>query len=257
MQGVAFDLGCHGYNHISANELTLSDYDLEIKEAIEFLRQTFEGQRVNTFAAPYNTVNESFIDYLDEYVIACRLGTNGTLGYLGKDFDMYRVRAFSVGESTDFASLQYQIGCLVDNGAWVVQYIHTVTEGAPYESVGISKATLDSHCKQLYDAYNGSVWFASFQDVAMYAHQHKNVEITEVDLTGDTMVFSVNTTLDTQEYNVPMSVKVYLPSFASSAYALVNGQRQELEINTDGANKYACVLDIPIENSTLEICFNN
>jgi len=257
LQGGAFDLGCHGYNHISANELTVSDYDLEIKEAIEFLRQTFPDQRVNTFAAPYNTVNDSFIKYLDDYAIGCRIGSNGEQGFLGKSTDMYRVKSVSLNQNTDFKSVHYQIDSLVKSGAWVVQLVHTVTQGQPYESVGISKATLDEHCAYLYNSYNGSVWFASFQDVAMYALQHKNVKITTIDLTGDKMVFNVSTTLDTQVYNVPMSVKVYLPSFASSAYALVNGERQELEIKTDGANKYACVLDVSIENSTLEICFND
>ena len=252
-----FDIGCHGYTHKSPAELEKSEYDHEVKEAIEYLRATFEGQKVLTFAAPYNTVSLTYLAYLDDYAISCRIGTNGEQAYLGKGFDKYMVKAFGFSENTNFNSIHSQTEELVNQGGWVVYFFHTVTSDAPYEEVGTSKAVLDSHCKHLYDKYNGDVWFGSFQDVSIYAYQLENVKVTPTDLSGDTMVFNVNTTLDTDIYNIPMSIKFQIPSYTDSAYALINGEKQETEIITEeNGSKYIYVLDVPVNNSTVEICFD-
>ncbi len=252
-----FDIGCHGYSHISADELASSDYEHEVKEAIEYLRETFPGQEVLTFAAAFNTVTLNYLAYLDDYAISCRIGGNGQQAYLGSDFDKYIIKAFGFNENTNFTTLQAQTDELVKNGAWVVYFFHTVTDAEPYEDVGTSKAVLDAHCKALYDKYNGDVWFGSFQDVSIYSYQLENVKITPTNLEGETMVFNVNTTLDTDIYNIPMSIKINIPSSSDSAYALVNGTRQNVEIVTEqDGNKYICVLDVPINNSTVEICFD-
>ena len=256
-QEVVFDLGCHGYTHTSAAELTKSDYEHEVKEAIEYLRATFPDQEVLTFAASFNTVNLTYLAYLDDYAISCRIGTNGEQAYLGEDFDKYIVKAFGFNEDTNFTTLHAQTDELVNNGAWVVYFFHTVTSGEPYEEVGTSKAVLDAHCKALYEKYNGNVWFGSFQEVSMYAYQLENVKITPTILVCESMVLNVNTTLDTDVYNIPMSIKINIPSSSDSAYALVNGTKQDVEITTEAdGNKYICVLDVPVNNSTVEICFD-
>ncbi|MBQ4108284.1 MAG: hypothetical protein IJC80_02660 [Clostridia bacterium] len=235
--------------------MTSGDYEHEIKEAIEFLKDKFPSQKVITFAAAYNTVTLSFLDYLDEHSISCRIGTNGEQASLSQEFDMYSVKAFGFNENSNFEFLQAQTAQLIDEGAWVVYFFHTVTSGAPYEDVGTSKSVLDAHCKALYDKYNGSVWFGSFEDVSIYAKQLKDVKITPTSLNGGTMAFNVSTTLDTEIYNVPMSMKMYVPSNATSVCAKVNSEAQETKIHSDEGGKYIYVLDVPTDNSTVEIIY--
>ena len=235
--------------------MTTEDFDLEVKAAFEYLRATFPGEPVLTFAAPYNSVNAGLISYLDDYAIACRIGSNGEQAILGEKFDMYRVKSIGFSESSNFDSIQGQIEGLVFQGAWVVHFFHTVTVGEPYEGVGTKQATLDAHCKELYDTYNGRVWFASFQDVAKYAVQHKNVKVTKGEFTDNSMSFSVNSTLDSDVYNTPMSVKLYLPKATQRVQLTVNGQTEEATINTDKNGLYVIANNVPIYNSTIELSF--
>ena len=250
-----FDLGCHGYTHKNPSEMTKDEYSLEISDAIDFLRIKFPSQKVLTFAAPFNITTMTYLAYLDDYAISCRVG-NGTQAYLGKENNMYNIKAFGFNEDSNFENIQAQTDYLIGDGAWVVYFFHTVTEGEPYEEVGTSKATLDAHCKVLYDKYNGSVWFASFEEVSIYEKQLQNVIIKPTDLTGETMVFNVNTTLDIEIYNIPMTIKMYVPSTIETAYAKVNGMPQDIEtVQMDENGNYIYVYNVPIDNSTVEICF--
>lgn len=249
-----FDLGCHGYTHKSANEMTKEEYSVEIADAIDYLRIKFPSQKVLTFAAPYNTTNLTYLAFLDDYAISCRVG-NGTQAYLGKQNDMYDVKAFGFSEDSNFENIQSQTDYLVNDGAWVVYFFHTVTDGEPYEAVGTSKAKLDAHCKVLYEKYNGRVWFASFEEVSIYEKQLQNVKMKPTDLSGDSMIFTVDTTLDTDIYNIPMTFKVYVPSTSETAYANVNGVSQDIEaVQTDENGSFIYVYNVPTSNATVEIC---
>ena len=234
--------------------MSKEEYSLEIADAIDFLRINFPNQKVLTFAAPYNVTNLTYLAYLDDYAISCRVGGNGTQAYLGKQNDMYDVKAFGFSENSNFENIQNQTDYLVNDGAWVVYFFHTVTEGEPYEAVGTSKETLDAHCKVLYDKYNGRVWFASFEEVSIYEKQLQNVKMNPTDMSGDSMIFTVNSTLDTDIYNIPMTFKVYVPSTAQTAYAKVNGEPQDIEtVQTDENGSYIYVYNVPIDNSSIEI----
>ena len=169
---------------------------------------------------------------------------------------MYNVKSLGFSENTNFDMLHSQTDTLVNEGAWVVYYFHTVTSGEPYEDVGTSRAALDAHCAALYEKYNGKVWFASFEQVSIYEKQLNNVFIKATDLTGDTMVFNVNTTLDTEIYNIPMAIKMYVPSTEKTAFAVVNGVARDVEaVEVDENGSYIYVYNVPISNSTVEICF--
>ena len=220
------------------------------------MRQTFPGQNVLTFAAPYNITTLTYLSFLDDYAISCRVGTDGQQAYLGTRTDMYNIKSFLLIENANLEHLQQQTDLAVSDGGWVVYFFHTVTSGEPYESVGTSKAVLDAHCKALYEKYNGKVWFGSFEDVSIYEKQLNNVKITPTDLTGDTMIFNVNTTLDTSIYNIPMTIKMYVPGNVESAYALVNGEPRDIEaVSKDENGSYIYVYDVSIDNSTVEVCF--
>lgn len=249
LQEAVFDLGCHGYTHTSPSNLTIDQYELEIKEAFEFLRATFEGQRVLTYAAPNNSVNDTFIKSLDDYAISCRIGANGTQANLDTAFDMYRIKGFSFSENTDFDILRGNISNVVQNGGWAVHYFHTVSDGEPFEGVCTSKSTLDAYCKSLYDAYNGQVWFGSFQDVSIYAMQKRNVRIENGTFTSTSMEFNIDCDLDEEIYNIPMTLKLYVPFSSTNPRAEVNGENQSLQTNVDVDGTYVLIRNISIYNT--------
>lgn len=247
-------LGCHGYDHKQPVGLPSSEYEHEIKDAIEFLREKFPTQRVLTFATPYAHIDDPYEDYLDELVIGNRLESGGNRVILGESFNPYRVQAMRVDKSKDISVIQSIVDSSVKSGAWTVELYHCVLEQAS-NGTDISRGVFEYHCSWLYRNYRDDIWFATFEDVLIYAKQLEHTSVTYTDCDRESMTFTVSPdgTLDSEIYNIPMSLTVYLPSkLCDSAYAEVNGVYQPLVVETDfeTAYKYAVVKEIPVDSES-------
>lgn len=251
------DLGCHGYDHLEPTTLDPSGYEHEIKDAVEFLRNNFPGQPVLTFATPFAHINDSYQAFLDDFVIANRLENGGNLIIPGSGQDPYRVKAYSVNKSTtvNIGAIQANVAQAIQNNQWVVELYHGVRDEA-YDSVDVDKAVFESHCKWLYDNYNGDVWFASFQDVSLYLKQHENTKINYLSADRESMTFNLTCDLDKELYNFPMSFTVILPSYADSAYAIIGDEEQDLTIKKlDEYTKSVTVVNAPTDGTEVKIVF--
>ena len=244
------DLGCHGYDHKEPTTLSPSEYEHEIKDAIMYLREKFPGQRVLTFATPYAHINDSYQEYLSQFVIGNRLEAGG--GFLnpyGK-YDPYRVKAISVNRGSPVGTTLYSsIDTCIKYENWIVELFHCVIDGA-VNSTDIDRGAFEAHCEYLYRNYRDDLWFATFEEVLVYAEQLKHITIEYTACDRESMTFEVSPdgTLDTSLYNIPVSMQVFLPlRLCDSAYAIVNGEIQPLEVEVDfetGYN-YAIVKNIP------------
>ena len=252
------NLGCHGYNHKSPEGLSTSEYEHEIKDAIMFLREKFPGQRVLTYATPFAHITDSYEDYLSDFVIGNREESGGNAVVPGKEFNPYRVRAVSVNKNSDLSVIHNVITNSTKNNNWTVELLHCVideTTGKNVNSTDIEKILFEYHCKWLYRNHRDNIWFANFEEVLVYA---KQVETTTVEYTAcdrESMTFTVtpDLTLDKELYNIPMSLKVYLPQeIADSAYAVIDDVYQplELEYEQDTGYLYTIVRNIPIDKIT-------
>ena len=240
------DVGCHGYNHKEPTTLDPSEYEREIKDAIMFLREKFPTQRVLTFATPFAHINNSYKDYLKDYVIGNRLEGNNTNVYLGKDldFDRYTVNAYSVNKTSTMSKIQSAVEYAVEKGGWMVELYHCVLENA-VNSTDISLSSFQYHCDYLYANYHDTIWFATFEEVFIYAEELKHTAVKYTDCDRETMTFKVTPdgTLDKDLYNIPLSVQIYLPqNLVDSAYATVNGEVQYLEYVTENTTGYEYVI---------------
>ena len=249
------DLGAHGYRHINPPDITDPDVlEEETKTAVEFLRENFPSQKVLTFATPYAHITDEYEDALRELVIGDRLQSDGMDVILGKEFNPYRVRAHSVDKGHGTATASRLIDSAVKDGTWIVELYHCVLDKAS-NSTDIDRGSFEAHCEELFKKYHDKIWFGSFQDVLVYS---KQLEATTHEYTAcdkGSMTFKVNCPLDKEIYNIPMTMKVFVPGTIDSAYALVNGEYQPLTIETDfsGLGKYVTVYDIPVDNSEVKI----
>lgn len=244
------DLGCHGYNHQEPTTLPESEYEHEIKDAIMFLREKFPTQRVLTFATPYAHINDSYEEYLSQFVIGNRLEAGGERVVLGEDFNEYRVMAVSVNSGKGLSPVTTEITNAVKSGTWIVELYHCVLENAQ-NSTDINRDVFEYHCQYLYQKYRNDIWFASFEDVLIYAKQLEHTSIAYTDCDRETMTFTVTPdgTLDKEIYNIPMSMQVFVPNnLCDSAYAMIDGVYQPLEILLDDESgcQYVIVRDIPV-----------
>lgn len=245
------DAGCHGYNHANPKELSSSEYDHEIKDAILFLRQKFPSQNVLTYASPLAQPSEPYEKYLSDYVIANRLEAMGERAYLGKSFNNYRIQAVSVNARISPPNQKY-LKENIEAGAWIVELYHEVRKtGAT--GINCDYGTFEAHCKSLYDNYSDVLWVASFEKVAIYSKQIQNTFVEYIGATNDSMTIKAGCTIADDVYSIPMSVEVNVPSFVDSAYAIVGDQIQYLDVTVKANKKYVTVRNIDAHGQEFKI----
>ena len=245
------DAGCHGYHHADPNSLSSSQYETEIKNAIMFLRDSFPTQNVLTFATPLAQPCEPYEKYMADYVIANRLEAMGERAYLGQSFNKYRVQAVSVNARTTPPSQAF-LSQNIEAGMWIVELYHQVRkDGAT--GINCDYGTFAAHCKSLYENYSDVLWVASFEQVAIYSYQIENTFVEYVDATSDSMTIRAGCTIADDVYNIPMSIEVNVPSFVDSAYAIVDGEIQYLEVTKKTNKKYVTVKNIDASGEEFKI----
>lgn len=253
------DVGCHGYNHVGPTSISdNATLTRETKEAVEFLRENFPTQKVLTFATPLANITDEYEAALKDLVISNRLEQFGEQVVYGGDYNMYRIRASSFNVNKSLGYINSQADYAVKNGEWLVELMHGVIDGSRY-GTDIDKATFVQHCEYLYNKYNGKVWFGSFEEVSLYVYQYENSKLEYVACDKDSMTFKITTdsSLDKSIFNVPMSAKVYLPTYASSAYYVIDGVEYDAKVEKLGERKrYVNLYDIPTDGTEVKLYFS-
>lgn len=248
------DVGCHGYDHLNPVGLDPSKYEHEIKDAIEFLRTSFPGQKVLTFATPYAHIDSAYEEYLNDYAISNRLEADGGTIKVGEDYNLYRVESFSFKRDSNVEIFNSDIiGKKLDQGGtWVVELLHCVLDN-PVNSTDTSKEKFSAHCKYIYDNYKDTVWVASFEDVSIYLKQVESAQVNYVACDRESMTINVTCPLDEEIYNYPMTIKLRIPGFATSAYAVIDGEEQILPVTRGSGVNTVIVKNVPVNGEDVKI----
>ncbi len=247
------DVGCHGYDHLNPVGLSSSYYQREIDDALAFLRTNFPGQKVLTFATPYAHIDSPYEEYLKNHVISNRLESDGQLIKVGQENNLYRVKSYSFKKDTVMSIFNEDIGTKLEkDGTWVVELLHCVLDG-PYNSTDTSKQKLSEHCAYIYNNYKDTVWVASFEDVSIYLKQVESAKINYVASDRESMTINVTCPLDEEIYNYPMTVKLRVPSYATSAYMMVDGEAVILDVTRGSGVNTVIVKNIPVNGENVKI----
>jgi Obg family GTPase CgtA-like protein len=67
------------------------------------------------------------------------------------------------------------------------------------------------------------------------------------------MTINVTCPLDEEIYNFPMTVKLRVPSYATSAYAVIDGEMQMLQVTKGSGINTVTVKDIPVNGEDVKI----
>ena len=141
---------------------------------------------------------------------------------------------------------------LKKEGTWVVELLHCVRDN-PNDSTDTSKEKFSSHCSYIYNNYNDTVWVASFEDVSIYLKQVESAKINYVASDRESMTINVTCPLDEEIYNLPMTVKLRVPAHATSAYAVIDGEVQILDVTRGSGVNTVVVKNIPVNGEDVKI----
>ena len=192
--------------------------------------------------------------YEDGTIIGAR--TSGQKVYVASDFtdDENRLfrKAYIIATSTNEArpeSWKTHIdNAIAANGGWASFCIHAMTEDIAEEGQGGHKITweqADDLFKYACDK-GDDLWIASQTDATLYYHQWSTSTVNAVyNVNGNKIVVSLTDEERDDVYDMPLTVKVTIPEFWTSA----NAHGAELEIMEDGDGNRFVYVDVAPETS--------
>ena len=196
--------------------------------------QKFLGEKY-TFSAecPYGTENQRVMEYAQKIYPALR--NRMPESYLD---ELNRSSKRSPGES-EKEYVQWQRGpltdvsmevmkswvdtCIAHNNIWLVLVFHGI------DGIGWEPRT-GPELEEYFNYMNekeANLWIATFADVTKYIRERKNSKISSV-VQGDTIVVSISSELDPKVYDVPITLKTYVPRAWDAAVLSRIGKQEDL-----------------------------
>lgn len=199
----------------------------------------------STFSAegPYGTENERVMEYAhkvypslrnrmpEDWLEEINRGSKMNPADSKKEYVQWQ-RGPLTDVSVDEMKRWVDTGMAHDN-IWLVLVFHGV-ENLGWEPK--TSAELEDYFTYLKDNEE-TLWVATFRDVTKYLRERKSATI-QSDLRDDSIAVNISSALDAKIYDVPLTMKTYVPSAWKSA-SLSNGEQAEkLEIQKDEKGSY-------------------
>jgi peptidoglycan/xylan/chitin deacetylase (PgdA/CDA1 family) len=136
---------------------------------------------------------------------------------------------------------------LAHDKIWLVLVFHGI-DGMGYEA--LPHELLDTYFTYL-KAHENDLWIATFSDVAKYMRERMSATVTAVQKQNSITV-NLRHSLDTKDYNVPLTLKTYLPAKWNNI-VLINGlSTEKLHIKKDNKGRYV-LYKLPPNKGIIEI----
>ena len=211
-----------------------------------------------TFSAecPYGTENERVMEYAHKIYPALR--NRMPASYL----DELNRSSTRLPQESDKEYVQWQRGprtnismevmkswvdtCISNNNIWLVLVFHGVN-GIGWEPRTAEE--LEEYFGYI-DQRKDQLWVATFADVTKYIRERKNAIVSSA-VEDDAILITIDNDLDSSIYDVPVTLKTYVPSTWLSA-KLFKGSQQEsklsLEIKKDPIGSFVMYSVMPEEH---------
>ena len=216
--------------------------------------QKFMGEEY-TFSAecPFGTENERVMDYAHKIYPSLR-------NRMPEDYldELNRSSKKQPGESVK-EYVQWQRGprthtsmdemkswvdtCIVNDNIWLVLVFHGI-DGIGWESK--TGAELEEYFSYMNEK-EVHLWIATFADVTKYIRERKNAEVTSISQ-GKSIVINVSSSLDPAVYNVPITLKTYVPSSwkgVTFSTDVIQEKQQGIKIKQDKEGSYILYSIVP------------
>lgn len=189
----------------------------ELEKSKEDILRFLGPEHIFSVECPYGTEDERVMEYMyDRYPVSRNRMPEPWLEELNRSNRMQP-------GTSDKEYVQWQRGALSDtsldqmkawidtctahSNIWLVLVFHGV-DGIGWEA--IPGDTLEAYFKYI-KSNEDEVWIATFKDVAKYIRERMNAEVESI-REGDKITVTLRHSLDPELYDLPLTIKTYVPS---------------------------------------------
>jgi len=122
---------------------------------------------------------------------------------------------------------------LAHDKIWLVLVFHGV-DGLGYEA--LPHELLDTYF-QYIKKHEDSLWIANFSDVAKYMRERMHASVN-TDKKNDCIIVHLQHSLDVKTYDVPLTLKTYIPEEWKKVEVMQGSDKQQLQIQKDNKGNY-------------------
>ena len=249
------EIGSHTLTH--PDLITLSQDQLwdEVVLAKRYLEENITGASIETFSFPYGSYNTEVMQLVREHYLASRCDRHNISAQpaplSSSPPDPYKVIPCNFGNNENYTELNQLVEDAVNTNGWLVEMIHAI-EGGGWDPVPINNLT--AHLNYL-SSREEDVWVAPFSNVTKYIRARDTATPEITPLSGDIFALLLNSSLNPEVYDEPLTVNITLPSDWEDLKVVIGENTFYVSSRQEDGEGYF-LLDLPL-NVSAEISKEN
>ena len=250
------EIASHTITHPKLAVLDEANLIYELEQCKADIEKNLGKKYTFTCECPYGTENERVMEYAHKVYPALRSRMPETFleelnraskkqpGESKKEYVQWQrgpVRKVSMGEMKSYVDT-----CMAHRNIWLVLVFHGI-DGIGWEPrTGAEIQEYFSYMKER----EPFLWVATFGDVTKYIRERKGSAVTSA-VRGDSIMVNITSALDPEVYDVPMTLKTYVPGrWKEAVLSKKAGQQQKLAVQKDSLGSYVLY---PVKTGESEI----
>jgi peptidoglycan/xylan/chitin deacetylase (PgdA/CDA1 family) len=215
----------------------------ELEKSREDILRHLGPEHIFSVECPYGTENERVMEYMYELYPVSRnrmpepwleeLNRSNRMhpGTSDKEYVQWQRGALS---DTSLDQMKAWIDtCTANSNIWLVLVFHGV-DGVGWEA--IEGDTLEAYFKYI-KSNEDQLWVATFKDVAKYVMERMNAEVKNT-IEGDKIIIELRHNLDPGLYDLPLTLKTYVPSDWENIKVTQRGKDLGMKISNDEGGQF-------------------
>lgn len=238
-----YEIASHSITHATMPGMDEANIRYELEKSKEEIRNQLGARYTYSTEVPYGYEDDRVMQIAYQIYPALR---NRMPEPILKEIDR---ASHALPHPTDKDYVQWQRGPLhktplalmeswvdttcANKDMWLVLVFHGI-DSLGWEPTPIPK--LEEYFNYI-KARETKLWVATFGDVTKYMREREHTKVSEqIEKLG--LSISLTYSLDTAQYDVPLTLKTYIPDSWKTAFVIQNKIKQKVEIRRDSAGAY-------------------
>ncbi|MDP9081827.1 MAG: polysaccharide deacetylase family protein [Bacteroidota bacterium] len=241
--GRGYEIASHSITHASMPGLDSVNIHYELEKSKEEIRDKMGARYTFSAEVPYGYENERVMKIAYKIYPALRnrmpepwlkeidRASKQTPGNTNKDYIQWQRGATT---KTPLSLMQSWVDTAVaKNNTWLVLVIHGV-DNLGYEAL---RHTMLDEYFQYIKVNQKELWIATFGDVTRYMREREHSKV-EHEKKDDKIVITLTQSLDKIMYDLPLTLKTYVPADWKKAWVWQGKRMQRVDAAKDGKGAY-------------------